>query len=127
SRCPGAPAAVVAKRSRPQLTRQATAAVREAVAPERRLPSSRRALSPRLDEHVVGRGDDPQMFAHPGDRQQALDLPRATGHSELLTALLGALVRSKDHPQTRRVDEVEVLEVEDHGARSRLCAVDLAL
>jgi hypothetical protein len=68
------------------------------------------------------------MLADAGDREQALDLLGAAREREPLSVLARPLMRGENHAQARRVDELEVLEVEHHDPTSlRFGALDLLL
>ena len=88
------------------------------------LASTRPAGPPAVGGRGVRRGsrpgtDDAQVRVHAGDAQQALNLLRAARHGELLSGFTCALVCAEQHAQTRRIDELELLEVQHDRGRGR--------
>ena len=64
-------------------------------------------------EQLGGRVGEPQTFFDPGEAQQPLNLLWPAHETELLTCLLGPLVRFDERAQSGGVHELEFTQIED--------------
>ena len=74
------------------------------------------------DRGVAAR-QNPKLLACVGDAEQTLHLSRALGDREALPAPVCQPLRAQNRPQTARIEESELLEVEQDAR----CADDLGL
>jgi len=65
-------------------------------------------------EQFLGRVDHGQQVTDPGQRQYALNLVGAAHQGKATTGLLRALMGAQQDPQTGRIHELDLAQIEDH-------------